>query len=69
MDGSKLEKKNLKEDVDKILDSFQAKYNLSVEEIKGKLNDNYENAKKYLKNIILIKEEKNLQVNTIILNN
>ena len=59
MDGSKLEK-NLKEDVDKILDSFQAKYNLSVEEIKGKLNDNYENAKNILKNIILIKEEKNL---------
>jgi hypothetical protein len=69
MDGTKLEKKNLKEDVDKILDSFQSKYNLSVEEIKGKLNDNYENAKKYLKNIILIKEEKNLKINTLILKN
>ena len=69
MDVSKLEKNNLKEDVDKILDSFQAKYNLSVEEIKGKINDNYENAKKYLKKIILIKEEKNLQVNRMILNN
>jgi hypothetical protein len=69
IDGTKLEKNNLKEDVDKILDNFQAKYNLSVEEIKGKLNDNYENAKKYLKNIILIKEEKNLQVNKLILSN
>ena len=69
IDSSKLEKKNLKEDVDKILDSFQAKYNLSVEEIKGKLNDNYENAKKYLKNIIEIKNEKNEYVNNIILKN
>ena len=69
IDGSKLEKNNLKEDVDKILDSFQAKYNLSVEEIKGKLNDNYENAKKYLKNIIQIKEEKHLKVNKLILSN
>ena len=69
IDSSKLEKNNLKQDVDKILDSFQAKYNLSVEEIKGKLNDNYENAKKYLKNIINIKNEKDEYVNNIILNN
>lgn len=69
MDSSKLEKKNFKEDIDKILDSFQAKYNLSVEEIKGKLNDNHENAKKYLKNIIHIKNKKDEYVNNIILNN
>ena len=69
IDGSKLENKNLKEDVDKILDSFQAKYNLSIEELKGKINENYENAKKYLKNIIKIKNEKDEYVNNILLNN
>ena len=69
IDSNNLENKNLKEDVDKILDNFQSKYNLSVEEIKGKVNDNYENAKKYLKNIILIKNEKNEYINNIILNN
>tara|TARA_Y100000741_G_scaffold122943_1_gene92520 strand:- start:3743 stop:9484 length:5742 start_codon:yes stop_codon:yes gene_type:complete len=69
IDSSKLEKKNLKADVDKILATFQAKYNLSVEEIKGRLNNNYENAKKYLKNIIEIKNEKDKYVNNIILSN
>ena len=68
MDGSKLENKNLKEDVDKILDSFQSKYNLSVEEIKGKLNENYENSKKYLKNVISIKNEQDEYVNNIMFN-
>tara|TARA_Y100001970_G_scaffold286563_1_gene409018 strand:+ start:5 stop:5449 length:5445 start_codon:yes stop_codon:yes gene_type:complete len=65
IDGSKLEKKNLKEDIDKILDSFEAKYNLSVEEIKGKLNEKYENGKKYLKNIIKISKKKEEYVNDI----
>ena len=69
VNSSNLEKTNLKEDVNKILDSFQAKYNLSIEQIKGKINDNYENAKKYLKNIILIKNEKDEYVNKIILDN
>ena len=48
--SSELDKKNLTDDVSKILDSFQAKYNLSVEEIKGKVNNNYDYSKKYLKN-------------------
>ena len=69
MNGDKLDRKNMKEDVDKILDSFQAKYNLSVEEIKGKLNINYDNAKNYLINVIKIKNESDRYINNIIRSN
>jgi len=69
MNGDKLDRKNMKDDVEKILDSFQAKYNLSIEEIKGKLNLNYENAKNYLLNVNKIKNEKDRYINNIIRSN
>ena len=69
MNGEKLDRKNMKEDIDKILDSFQAKYNLSIEEIKGRLNINYDNAKNYLINVIKIKNEKNKYINNVIRSN
>jgi len=52
-----LEEENLKKDIDKILENFESSYNLSIEEIKGKINDSYENAKKYLKKISKINKE------------
>jgi len=65
----KFEKQNLKADVDKILENFQAKYNLNVEEIKGKVNLSYENAKQYLKKIKNINKHKEEYINDIILEN
>ena len=69
MNGDKLDRKNMKDDVEKILDSFQAKYNLSIEEIKGKLNINYDNAKNYLINVIKIRNEKDRYINNVIRSN
>ena len=45
---------DVKKDVDKILENFEYKYNLSIEEIKGKINDSFENSKKYIKKIKII---------------
>ena len=67
MDIKNMGKENLKNDVDKILENFQAKYNLSIEEIKGKINNKYTNAKKYLKNILYIRKIKDEYVNSEIL--
>ena len=38
-------KANLNTEVSEILKTFESKYNFSIEEIKGKINSNYENAK------------------------
>lgn len=59
MSNNKYEKNNLKDDIDKILENFEQEYNLSIETIKGKLNENYEFAKKYLKKNIRNKTIKN----------
>ena len=59
----KLSNENLKEDVDKILENFESTYNLSIEEIKGKINNNYENAKKYIKKIVKINKQSNEKIN------
>lgn len=64
----KLINENLKEDVDKILENFESNYNLSIEEIKGKINTNYENAKNYIKKLIKINRQTNEKTNDFLLN-
>jgi len=54
MTHEQLKKANLNKDVDEILKNFENKYNLSIEDIKGKINANYENAKKRIAKIVLI---------------
>ena len=44
VEGAK--KANINKEVDEILKNFENKYDLSIEDIKGKINSNYENAKK-----------------------
>ena len=51
-------KANMYKEVDEILKTFENKYNLSIEDIKGKINTNYENAKKRISNILLINKKK-----------
>lgn len=58
---------NLKEDTAKILENFEAKYSLSIEEIKGKINASYEYAKKHLKNIVNINNEFGEKTNNLLL--
>ena len=62
-----ISKENLKKDVDKILENFEYKYSLSIEEIKGKINDSFENAKKYIKKIKIINENDDEKTNKILL--
>ena len=63
----KLNNENLKEDVDKILENFESNYNLSIEEIKGKINTNYENAKNYIKKINKINKQTNEKTNNYLM--
>jgi hypothetical protein len=63
MSSKELENKNLKNDVDKILDNFKAKYDLSIEQIQGKINDNYEKAKNYVRNIVKINHNNKFKIN------
>ena len=44
-------KANINKDVDEILKNFENKYDLSIEDIKGKINTNYENSKKRITKI------------------
>ena len=67
--SNKSQQINLKENTEKIINSFNTKYNLSIEELKGKINEIYDNNKKFLKNILKIKNEKNMYVNNILLQN
>ncbi len=67
MPAKELENKNLKNDVDKILDNFKAKYDLSIEQMQGKINDNYEKAKKYVRNIIKINYNNKFKINNNLL--
>lgn len=59
--------KNKNENIDKILQNFELEYNLNIETIKGKLNDNYEFSKKYLKKILQLKDSKLAYINKIFL--
>lgn len=44
-------KANINKDVDEILKNFENKYDLSIEDIKGKINTNYENSKRRIAKI------------------
>lgn len=65
MSVNKFNKLTEKEDIEKILSSFESEYNLSVENIKAKLNDNYEFYKKYLLNCLKINKYKDEYVNRL----
>lgn len=65
---SELNKTNLKNDVDNILSNFQAKYNISIEEIKGRINASYEDAKIYLKNVLKINKIQIEKINRLLQN-
>lgn len=60
---NKLDKNN----IDEILKSFDLKYNISIEEIKGKINDEYENSKYMLNKIHNINKEFDENVNNLLL--
>ena len=60
-------KQNKKKEIDNILENFKSQYNLSIEDIKGKINANYENAIKYLIKIINIKKQKSFILNNLLL--
>ena len=63
----KYEDANLKSNVNKIMDNFEAKYNLSIEEIKTKMEKNYLASKKYLINIKKINTAFREKTNTLLL--
>ena len=67
LSGDKINKSEFKKDVDKILENFEYKYNLSIEEIKGKVNDSYEIAKKYIKKMKIINKNIDEKTNNILL--
>ena len=54
MPKDKLLIKEDKNNIDLILDSFNKKYDISIEELKGKVSINYDNAYNYAKNVRLI---------------
>uniref|UniRef100_A0A6C0DW05 Uncharacterized protein n=1 Tax=viral metagenome TaxID=1070528 RepID=A0A6C0DW05_9ZZZZ len=56
IDGTK--KTNLNAEVDNILKTFESKYNFSIEEIKSKINSNYENAKKRIEKLASLNKAK-----------
>ena len=60
-------KTNLNTEVDDILKTFESKYNFSIEEIKGKINSNYENAKRRIEKITSLNKSKNEDTNTYLL--
>ena len=47
-------KANINKEVDEILKNFENKYDLSIEDIKGKINTYYENSKKRIEKITLL---------------
>ena len=51
-------KSNINVEVDEILKTFQIKYNFSIEEIKGKINNNYENAKRRIEKLTNLNKAK-----------
>ena len=54
MTNEEAKKANINKDVDEILKNFENKYDLSIEDIKGKINTNYENSKKRIAKIELL---------------
>jgi len=60
-------KANINKEVDEILKNFENKYDLSIEDIKGKINTNYENSKARIKAINNINKETREAINTYLL--
>jgi hypothetical protein len=60
-------KTNLNAEVDEILKTFESKYNFSIEEIKAKINSNYENAKRRIEKIISLNKDKRESFNNYLL--
>jgi hypothetical protein len=60
---NKLDKNN----IDELLKSFDLKYNISIEEIKGKINNEYENSKYMLNKIHNINKDFDENVNNLLL--
>ena len=54
MSNEEAKKASINKDVDEILKNFESKYDLSIEDIKGKINTNYENSKKRIAKIELL---------------
>ena len=67
LSGDKISKNSIKKDVDKVLENFEFKYNLSIEEIKGKVNDSYELSKKYIKKMKLLNQNNSEKINKLYL--
>tara|TARA_B100001093_G_C26848807_1_gene1024112 strand:- start:115 stop:4338 length:4224 start_codon:yes stop_codon:yes gene_type:complete len=67
MSSEKFKEGNIKSNVDKILENFKLKYDVSVEEIKGKISTEYENSKLYMKNIHKINKNREEKINNYLL--
>ena len=60
-------KANVNKEVDEILKNFESKYDLSIEDIKGKINTNYENSKARIQALNIINRQKRETTNTYLL--
>ena len=58
---------NVNKEVDAILKNFESKYDLSIEDIKGKINSNYENSKIRIQAINNINRERRETINAYLL--
>jgi hypothetical protein len=67
MTNEEAKKANINKDVDEILKSFENKYDLSIEDIKGKINSNYENSKKRIAKIELLNRSSREKISTYLL--
>ena len=67
MTNEEAKKANINKDVDEILKSFENKYDLSIEDIKGKINANYENSKKRIAKIELLNRTNREKLSTYLL--
>jgi uncharacterized ubiquitin-like protein YukD len=61
------QKANINKEVDDILKNFESKYDLSIEDIKGKINTNYENSKARIQAINSINKTKRETTNNYLI--
>jgi hypothetical protein len=60
-------KANVNKEVDEILKNFESKYDLSIEDIKGKINTNYENSKARIQALNILNKKRKETNNTYLL--
>jgi hypothetical protein len=60
-------KANVTKEVDEILKNFESKYDLSIEDIKGKINTNYENSKARIQALNILNKKKRETNNSYLL--